>query len=287
MKADLHIHSTCSDGVLTPKQIVETAARKKLIAFAITDHDTLSGIKEAKKYMKKNSPTVFVPGIELTCDEPGYGFIDIHLLGLFIDETAKPINQLVEKSKNQRTEQKKDIIRKMNELGFGITFEDAAKFATGEIGRPHVAEALKEKYPTEFRTTEEAFRKYLANNKPGYVKRKEGIRIKEAINAIRKSKGAAVLAHPGVYEDEYAKEIIKFFKAAGGQGIETKYSYHSSHGIPKKESERKNRLFSRIAEENGLLKSGGTDYHGGERKIGIGEEGITKKEFEELKKLAK
>lgn len=286
MKADLHIHSTCSDGFLTPKQVVETATKKGIIAFALTDHDTINGIAEARKHYGqiKGKKPEFVAGAEITCDEPEKGFIDVHLLGLFIDEKAEAINRLLEKSKKQRIEQKKDMIKKLNELGFEINFEDALKFATGEIGRPHVAEALIKKYPNKFATIEEAFKKYLAKDKPGFVPRKKGIRIREAVEAIKESKGIPILAHPGVYNDKEAMKIIDFFKSVGGQGIETVYPYDVATGVPEKESKRKIRLFNKAAEDKKLLKAGGTDYHGEKRKIEIGEMGITKKEFEELKK---
>ncbi len=287
MIADLHIHSTASDGNLTPKQIVEIAIKKNLLGFAITDHDTINGIEEAKKHYaeiktNKTKKPVFVPGVEISCDEFKKGFTDIHILGLFIDEKAEPINKLLETAKNQRIEQKKDIIKKLNALGFEITFEDALKFVTGEIGRPHVAQALIKKYPEEFKTIEEAFNKYLATDKPGYVPRKKGISIGEAIKAIKESKGITILAHPGVYSDTDAEELVNFFKSLGGQGIETAYPYDASTGIPKKESDRKNKLFQKTAKKKKLLKSGGTDYHRGERIIDAGDVGITKKEFAEL-----
>src|SRR3989338_4644037 len=129
---DLHCHTTASDGKLAPKDLVKLALNKKLKAIAITDHDTVNGIDEALKAAKGKNIEI-IPGVEISCDDPG--FIDTHILGLFINPKSKPIASMLKKSKKYRDNQKKSIIKKFQKLGFKITYREVKAIAKGEIGR--------------------------------------------------------------------------------------------------------------------------------------------------------
>lgn len=268
-KIDLHTHTNASDGNLTPKELIKEAEKKELIAIAITDHDTVDGLDEA---LSAKSSVEVVPGVEISCDAPKNGFIDFHILGLFVDHKNKAIIDLLEKSKKARIEQKKLIIKRLNELGYDITFNEAMNFAKGEIGRPHIAMALMKNYPDKFKEIKDVFDKVLGNKKPGFVPRKTIITGKETIDAIHKAGGKAILAHPGVYSDEHAKQLIDFFVKEGGDGIETDYSYHMNIiGITKEMEKQKIEFFKKIAKEQNLLESGGSDYHGTSKRVPLGE----------------
>jgi len=265
---DLHTHTTASDGDFSPSKLVKYAEKKGLQAIAITDHDTVDGLDEAKAV---RSSVEVISGVEISCDNPKQGFIDFHILGLFIDHKNKDLTDLLNKSKKARIEQKRLIIKKLNELGFKVTFDEARGFAKGEIGRPHIAMALIKNYPGKFKDIGDVFVQVLGNSKPGFVPRKTIITGKEAIDAIHAAGGVAILAHPGVYSDDDALQLIDFFVKEGGDGIETEYAYSSNiKGVTKERGIEKIRLFKKIAKEKGLLESGGSDYHGTSKRVPLG-----------------
>lgn len=277
---DLQTHTTASDGSMTPTEVVERAIEIGLTAIAITDHDSISGIDEALKATKNRIE--LIPGIEFTCDSEE--FIDIHVLGLFIDHTNKEMVSIVKEASRQRLEQKKEIIKKLNSLGYKITIEDAFEFAKGEIGRPHVAYALLKKYPKEFKDKNDIFEKLLGNNKSAYVPKAKGISIKEAIGVIHKSKGLAILSHPGRYKHEFALKLIDYFLEKGGDGIETYYPYNNNPDYTSvEESKRKVEFFRQIAKEKNILESGGSDFHGETKKVKLGEANVPIEVYLKLK----
>lgn len=287
--ADLHIHTSFSDGDKTPEEIVEIAFENKLLAFAITDHDSISGLESAEKHWKKlaqnnKNASIFVPGVEITCDDFDEGFVDIHVLGLFIDWRNNALTSLLEKAKKQRLEQKKSTIEKLNQLGFKITLEEVQKQAKGGIGRPHIAKVLLQKYSDKFNSIQDIFDKYLAIGNPGFVERTDGIKMADAINAIKKSGGIAVLAHPGVHSNEKIEKLIKFFAINDGTAVETNYPYQFTKRFDTKKTEETNKLISTIAKKNKLLSSGGTDFHGKKTPIEIGATGLDEKNFKRLLK---
>ena len=141
---DLQCHTTASDGRLTPAELVNLAIEKKLSAIAITDHDSVNGINEAIKAAKGKNIEI-VPGVEISCDDPGY--VDTHILGLFVNHKNKTLNSLLKKSQSYREQQKKDIINKFQKLGFKITFDEVKAIAKGEIGRPHIAKIIIKNNP--------------------------------------------------------------------------------------------------------------------------------------------
>ena len=232
-KIDLHTHTTASDGVLRPRELIKLAIKEKLKAIAITDHDSISGIDEGVKAAKDK--IIVIPGVELSCDEPP--FIDFHILGLDIDYENPNLIQLLKKSKKGRILQKKEMINKLKKLGFKISFKEVSSIAKGEIGRPHIAKILLKNNQDKISSIHEIFDKYLGNGKKAFIRRKIKVSMREAIKTIHLAGGLAYLAHPGVYPDLYAKKLIGMFIKKGGDGIETHYSYYTNmKKITKKEN---------------------------------------------------
>lgn len=273
------MHSTCSDGKLTPIELVDWAIKKKLPAMAITDHDNASAVEECLEYTK-NKDIEFVPGIELSCDTEKLSK-EIHIVGLFIDHKNNDLEKYVEEQHKNTKEQKIKIIEKLNELGYDITFEELKNEAkTKSYGRPHIARILMKKYPLEFNSIKEVFNKLLDVGNPAYVSSTGNPKIHEAINLIHSINGIAVLAHPGGIGKNVELIIDKFFYL-GGDAIEINYSYYKVE--KEKEKEKLRNKFRAIAEKKQVLHSGGGDFHQYEGFSEIGDFGVTKKEFEKLK----
>jgi len=273
------MHSTSSDGKLSPIELVNWAIKKKLPAIAITDHDNVGGIEECVIYTK-DKDIEFIPGIELSCDaeKPSK---EIHIVGLFIDYKHDNIKKYVEEQNKNTKEQKIKIIKKLNDLGYDITFEELKNEAqTKSYGRPHIARILIRKYPKEFQNIREVFDKLLGVGNPAYIKSLGNPKISEAINLIHSVNGIAVLAHPGGIGENAENIVDKFFKL-GGDAIEVNYSYYKVN--EEKEKEKLRNKFRAIAEKKQVLHSGGGDFHQHEGFPEIGDFGVTKEEFEKLK----
>lgn len=280
---DLHIHTNASDGELSPKELVDEAVKKGVAVIAITDHDTVEGIQAALDYSADKCIGI-VPGIELSCEESRLGFDEVHVLGLFLDFKNRELIKLTERIKGNRIEQKKRMIKKLNKLGFDISFSEVRDLVGYSFGRPHIASILFKKYPSQFESIQDVFDRFLGIGKPAYVEREYKIDVKSAIDIIKKAKGVTFLAHPGVYNDKDAIHLIDYFKKLGGQGMETNYPYNVNRvGVTKEESDRKNQLFKKLAKEKELMETGGTDFHGSIRKVDIGECGISISLFQKLK----
>jgi len=257
---DLQCHTTASDGALTPTELVKLALRKKLRAIAITDHDSVNGIDEALRAARGRNIEI-ISGVEISCDDSG--FIDTHILGLFIEHKNKTLNLLLKKAQKYREHQKREIIKKFKKLGFRISYKEVKALAKGEIGRPHIAKVILKNNPNKIGSIEEIFDKYLAVGKKAYAERRNKISIKQAIKAIHAAKGLAFIAHPGVYNNFNIEEFILYFKKNKGDGIETIYDYESSrHHTSFVQSDKVNIKFKKIAEKYGLLETGGSDFHG-------------------------
>ncbi len=264
---DLHVHTNRSDGELDPQEVVDLAIKKGLKAVAITDHDVVDGVEGAISYASGKGIEV-IPGIEIGCDELGIGFKEVHVVGLFIDYKNKDLLEFAENIKKQRTNQKRKMIDKIRELGYDITFEEVALSVKGAFGRPHICRTLMKKYPDKFSSIQEVFDKLLGIGKPAYVDREERGGMKEAISIIKRAGGISFLAHPGVYKKEDSLELIKAFRKAGGEGIETYYPYHiicPKLGIDAEENSRLIGFYKELVKSEGFLESGGSDFHGGDR----------------------
>lgn len=250
---DLHTHTNSSDGIFSYEELIEEANRAKLKAIAITDHDTLDSAKK----IEENETLQIIPGIEISIFDDYYNYLDIHMLGLFIDPKNSKLNKKLEILQKQRTDQKKETIKKINEQGFEIEFEEIVKLTSGSIGRPHIAKALTIKYPNAFPTMQSVFEKLIGNNGPAYVTRKDFFPFNEAISLVHDASGLAFIAHPFLYPKYDIKQLIFDFKKEGGDGIESYYDY--SFYFPGPPMIPKGR---RIARDFELLECGGSDFHG-------------------------
>jgi len=280
---DLQTHTTASDGKLAPTELVKLAIKNKLSAIAITDHDSVNGIDEALKAAK--GMIEIVPGVEISCDDPGY--VDTHILGLFINHKNKTLNSLLKKAQAYREQQKNEIIIKFQRLGFKITYKEVRDLAKGEIGRPHIAKVILKNNPDKVSSFDEVFDKYLAVGKKAYVERKNKISIKEAIKAIHAANGLVSISHPGVYDNFNIDKFIDYFLKNGGDGIETYYSYETSrYHSGKKANSKIISKFRKIVKEKSILETGGSDFHGRPDQI-LGKLKVPYVVLEKLKKKIK
>lgn len=246
MRYDLHVHSNYSDGTCSPQALIEHARKLGLAGIAITDHDTLDGLAAARHYVDANAiPLEFIPGIELNTEA---GASEVHILGYFIDYNHAEFKARLMEIRGQRQLRAQKIIHKLDELGLKISYEKVVSMAGSDlIGRPHVAMAMVEAGFAE--NIGQAFTDYLAKGKPAYVSRYKFL-PQEAIGLIKAAGGIAVLAHPGLIEDQtQVQNIVE----AGIDGLEVYYPQHSEQQI-------KNYLL--LAREKDLLITGGSDYHG-------------------------
>jgi len=194
MKIDLHVHSTSSDGKMTPEGLVDLAIEKNIPAIAITDHDVVGGSKRAVEYAADKNIEV-VPGIEIGADDEDLKLYDVHILGLFVDLEDEKLFDLSRYLMREREIQKKKIIKLLNDLGYEITFDELKEEAGGiNYGRPHIARILMRKYE-KFKTIQEVFDELLGSSGVASVRQgKEG--IKNTIDIIHGAGGIAILAHP-------------------------------------------------------------------------------------------
>lgn len=256
---DLHVHTTASDGQYTPTQIIEMAAQKEFKAIAITDHDTLAGIPEAKIAAEKYKITL-IPGTELNINTRRGEF---HLLGLGIKNESSSMKVLLENLQKNRVLRNEQIIEKMQNAGIDITLEEVQNaFPNTEIGRPHLAKMLVEKKVVK--NHQQAFDKYLAQGRPFFVQR-IGANLDEAIVAIRESGGIPVLAHPMSLYLSWGKlpDALQNYFERGIAGLE---AYHP--GAKMNDCIRLEELGRKI----GYFITASSDFHGekirADRKLG-------------------
>lgn len=244
---DLHLHTTASDGRLTPEELVLAARRLKLTLIAITDHDTTAGIPEAQALAKGNP--VIIPGIELSTADNGH---DVHLLGYFIDIDYAGLQDSLRDFRDARDNRARRIVNRLDELNLPITWEQVAKVANGgAIGRPHIAQAMVQ--AGHARNVSEAFEKYLYTGGPAYIARKR-LTPEQGVALIHDAGGVAILAHPGLVPD-YESLVIRLVPA-GLDGVEIMH--------PKNTAEIRAHLWE-LAEDYHLIPTGGSDFHNEER----------------------
>ena len=245
-KIDLHIHSTASDGRLSPADIVSRAAERGLTVIALADHDTVDGIVPALTAAKAFPQLKVIPCVEISTDVSSG---EVHVLGYFIDYTDPEFVARLERMRHSRRERAQGMIAKLRELGIRIEWQRVQEIAAaGTIGRPHIAQAMLEKgYITSIK---EAFTKYISRDGPAYVEREKMTPV-EAVELILKAKGLPVLAHPLTTSDP--ESMVIELKAAGLVGIEAYYNGYTADEI--------NQLVS-LADRHNLITSGGSDYHG-------------------------
>ncbi|HET9868930.1 MAG TPA: PHP domain-containing protein [bacterium] len=247
--ADLHLHTTHSDGTLTPRELARLAKAQGVDAIALTDHDTVSGIEELLDEGRILGLEV-IPGVELSAD---FGPGTLHILGYGFDPKG-PIGGRLKRFQKARAERNPQVLERLRELHMPLTLEEvkALSGATGQLGRPHIARALERK--GYVRSYEEAFDRYLSKGKPAYVP-KATLAAEECVKLIHESGGVAVAAHPVQMRLTGAalRDKLSELAALGMDGLEV---IHPDHG-----SEAQT-LFSDLADALGLLKTGGSDFHG-------------------------
>ena len=252
MKADLHIHTNYSDGVFPPEKIVDAAIEVGLDVIALTDHDNVISYGVAQNYLKQlkkeNKKTIeVIQGVEINTL---YNNHEIHILGYFMDTENADFKNLIKTQQHARVKQTKEIVGLLNKkLGIHVKYEDIKNQVAegGSIGRPHIAKAITNAGGTS--SVIEAYCKYINDNSPVYVQRKT-VSPQDAVEIIYDAGGIPVIAHP--HDIEIAEELIKELMHYGLRGIE---AYHRKHSPAIVE------YFSSMAEELGLIVTGGSDFH--------------------------
>jgi len=250
---DLHLHSTFSDGSMTPASLVVEAKDLGLTAIALTDHDIVDGIPEFMDSGRKWG-IITVPGVEISVDTklPNNGHM--HILGLFIDYNSKKMKNIVDNLRKERNLRGERIIRRLNDLSVAITMEELLEEAgEGSIGRPHLAKILVRKQVVS--STQKAFDVYLGKGRPAYID-KVKLGESDAIKMVKDAGGLAILAHPHLMKydtfEETQKKIMEL-KDLGLDGIE---AYHTGM------SEFNAKKLQKLAKTLDLAVSGGSDFHG-------------------------
>ncbi|MEI8366436.1 MAG: PHP domain-containing protein [Parachlamydiaceae bacterium] len=246
-RADLHCHSTCSDGSKTPEQIIQLAKESGLSALSITDHDSIDAYTTAVEYAKKEGITL-LPGVEFSATLEGHS---VHILGYGFSLDSRSIADLCTRHADRREKRNGAMLKSLSEHGMPLTNDELiAALPPGlqhTIGRPHIALAMMKKgYVTSI---QEAFNKYLGEEKLCYVQGIE-IGVDETIAAIHQGKGIAVLAHPHLIKNE---QLTRKLLKEPFDGLECYYGkfYHDAH-----------QHWLKLAKKHDLLITGGSDYHG-------------------------
>lgn len=246
-KVDFHTHSTCSDGTLTPTELIRHAKKQGLCAIALTDHDSVDGIKEAACEAEKIG-LEFIPGIEFSAAED----TETHIIGLFIDCENEELQTTIENLRRCRRKRMEIICQKLQNLGFDITIEECIALSGKDfVGRAHIASLMVSKgYCT---TVKECFDKYIGMGKPAYAEKNE-LTAKQAIHAVKASGGLAFLAHLHQTNYDYNRltKLLANLKDAGLTGIEGYYTEYTPEHIAQ---------FRELAEKFSFPLSGGSDYH--------------------------
>ena len=250
MKTDLHIHTYYSDGVFSPEKIVDTAIDVGLQVIALTDHDNVLSYDVAKNYLKKinnENKLEVIQGVEINTLYKNY---EVHILGYFMDTQNSDFQNLLKIQQQARIKQTKEIITLLaKKEGIKIKFDDIKKQVAegGSIGRPHIAKAITNAGGTS--NVMEAYAKYIHDDSPVYVPRKT-VSPHDAVEIIYDAGGVPVIAHP--HDLDIAESLIKELMSFGLRGIE---AYHRKHSPACVE------YFSSMAEELGLIVTGGSDFH--------------------------
>ena len=245
MKADLHLHTTASDGRLAPREIVSMAVRVGLDVIAVTDHDTIDGVVPALNAAQASPSITVIPGVEINTDVPRG---EVHILGYFIDYTDKKLAATLQKLRDSRRERAQKMIAKLGKLGMKIDWQRVSELVRGgSVCRPHIAQALFEKGYVG--SEKEAFDKYIGHDGPAYVERYKLLPI-EVVKLILDAKGLPVLAHPA--DIAGLDKLVPKLKAVGLVGLEVYYRDYSSEIVAG---------LAKIAEKYDLITTGGTDYH--------------------------
>lgn len=245
-RADLHIHSTASDGCWTPSEIAQRVHAAGLVAFSLTDHDTLGGVEEAFKAGQRLALEV-IPGVEISSEAAGR---ELHVLGYYIDLYDEEFHELLAKLRQARHTRMEAMIKRLHDLyrWKDVTLDRVIALATGAApGRPHLARVLMERNYVS--SLKDAFERFLSPGKPAYIPRYK-LDPASTIAAISKAGGVPVLAHPGLMGID---SLISDLVLAGLKGIEVYHPEHSEDDI---------RRYLSMALHLRLVITGGSDCHG-------------------------
>jgi len=247
--ADLHIHTSASDGLITPEEAVKQAHTAGLAAVSIADHDSIGGIESALEAGEKYGVEV-IPGVELSSEIKGS---ELHFLGDYIDWQNKWFRDKLLVFQDARRDRAKRIVEKLRKLGMDISYDMVTALDGKVLGRPHIARVLLD--IGHVKTLDEAFNKFLAPGKPAYVEKYQ-LSPAEAIKMIKRVNGVPVLAHPVfAHADDMLPELVEL----GLCGIEV---YHSKHDA------QATKYYEQLAQKYGLLVVGGSDSHGSKIPVG-------------------
>jgi predicted metal-dependent phosphoesterase TrpH len=254
IEVDLHLHTTCSDGTLTPKNLVRFCGGKGLKVIAVSDHDSTEGILEAKQAAEEFPGMKVIPAIEMSTDVPG---AEIHILGYFVDYLECGFQKTLRRFREGREDRARAMVRRLRELGVTLPWERVEELADGgSIGRPHIAKAMVEagyiKYPRD------AFDQYIGRNGPAYVGRTK-LEPQEAVQILLRNGALPVIAHPTYVSSKPGSDniselrpILSELKASGLVGMEVYYGDYSQSQVS---------ALASLANELDLIACGGSDYH--------------------------
>ena len=252
---DLHLHTTRSDGTLTPTEIVDLCAARGLRVIAVSDHDSTEGVDEALEAARRHPGLTVIPAIELSTDTPG---AEIHLLGYFVDREDPKLQSTLRRFRDGRELRGRRMVERLNELGVRVSWERVRQIAgDASIGRPHMAQAMVE--AGYVRYSRDAFDKYLGRNGLAYVER-EKLTPRQAVGILLDNGAVPVIAHPTYSAAKSGREGISELrrwllelKDAGLAGMEVYYGDYTPDQVE---------WLKGLSDELGLIPCGGSDYHG-------------------------
>lgn len=250
MKPDLHMHTTASDGVLSPRALVDFAAERGVTIMAVTDHDTFDG---ADSLRGVETPIPVITGVELSLKD----MKGLHLLGYGLTD-ASELRQTVRSLAEKRLTRAARIVDKLNQMGFVLDYNELRASCTGTVGRLHIARAMVEK--GYVRNTEAAFDRYIGEDREGYVPN-ESLTMAEAIPLMRRNGFVPVLAHPAELEqkDVVLRMLIEAWKSQGLMGVEVYHPSQQKRGFAQLDA---------MVRRMGMLVTGGSDYHSNDNRHG-------------------
>lgn len=246
MDLDLHMHSAASDGALPPREVVEAAIRARLDVVALTDHDTIAGVEEARAAVG-DRPIEVIPALEVSST---WGAHEIHILGYFVDLDHRGLRSHSSRAGERRRERLRAMVRRLGDQGVDVSFSEVLELAGDDVaslGRPHLARALHQAGYVS--APAEAFDRYIGNGHPAYIPTRL-LEPREALEMIRAAGGIAVWAHPPSY---LLDELLPRLVAMGLDGLEAYRPRHTPEKVDRLE---------RAARHHRLVLSGGSDWHG-------------------------
>jgi predicted metal-dependent phosphoesterase TrpH len=273
-RADLHTHSSNSDGTDSPTELVRKADELRLGGIALTDHDSLDGIKEFKD-ADASDELRRVPGVEISTI---YEKKEIHILGYFVPLNSKPLNDGLRTLREGRYNRLPKMIQKLNNLGMNVTIEELYEGLEGvdSPGRPHVAQLLIKK--GYVKSTQEAFEKYLAAGKPAFVEKVKMDTI-DAVKLLRTVRAVPVIAHPLTVKLDDIRSLIDDLIDVGLLGVEVEYDY-AFMGMDRSADEVREAI-----KDLDVIRTGGSDYHGTVHYTGLGSVTVSTEVIDELERV--